>query len=110
MILLPDSLWCSSGECEDKPGSVTWQGQVIGQGVVMVRFQVQLAADVQPGVILSNTVQIREPYGLVLERLASTLVQPAVGPYLTYLPIVTSGLEAGRSVSPFLEPGITSVD
>jgi hypothetical protein len=63
----------------------------------LVRFQAQIAADVQPGAILSNTVQIREPYGLVLERLASTLVQPTAGPYLTYLPIVTSGFaEAGR--------------
>jgi uncharacterized repeat protein (TIGR01451 family) len=97
MILLPVSLWCSSGDCAAEPSSVTWHGQVIGQGVVLVRFQAQIAADVQPGAILSNTVQIREPYGLVLERLASTLVQPTAGPYLTYLPIVTSGFaEAGR--------------
>jgi len=84
--LIPASLWWSSGQGAVDAETVTWQGEVVAQGMVMVRFQMRVGQDVQLGTALRNTALIQDEAGHVVERSASTMVVSVLNPL--YLPII----------------------
>ena len=84
IALVPGSLWWSSGEGGMDAGAVTWHGGIVGQGLVVVRFQVRLNEDLAPGAVITNTMLIQGPRGEIYERSARTVVRrPAL-----YLPLI----------------------
>jgi uncharacterized repeat protein (TIGR01451 family) len=87
--LIPASLWWSSGQGVVDAETVTWHGEIVPQGMVMVRFQMQLGEDVQLGTALRNTALIQDEAGHVVERSASTMVVSLLNPL--YLPIIVVG-------------------
>jgi len=82
--LIPDSLWWSSGAGSADSGTVTWHGEIIAQGMVIVRFEMRIGGDVEPGAVLSNTALIEDHTGNIYERSASTTVYS----YIVNLPII----------------------
>jgi uncharacterized repeat protein (TIGR01451 family) len=86
--LIPNSLWWSSGEGSVDSGAVSWQGEIIAQGMVVVRFQMQVNKDVLPGVSVKNVAFIQDQSGNVHQRSASTDVYPASYTRMLYLPII----------------------
>jgi len=86
--LIPDSLWWSSGQGATDLGTVTWHGEIIAQGMVIVRFQMQIGEDVAPGASLRNTAFIQDRGGNIYERSASTMVLSVMETRMLYLPII----------------------
>jgi uncharacterized repeat protein (TIGR01451 family) len=97
--LIPDSLWWSSGEGDVDAGSVTWHGEIIAKGMVIVRFEMQIGQDVQPGASLSNTALIHDQSGHIYERSANTMIFSAMYARTLYLPII-----AAHASGPALQP------
>jgi uncharacterized repeat protein (TIGR01451 family) len=91
--LIPGSLWWSSGQGSVDSGVVTWVGDVVARGVVIVRFQVQIGAHIAPDTQLVNTVSIEDPLGDIFERSGTTTIFTGPPPQLIYLPVV---LKAAR--------------
>jgi hypothetical protein len=79
-------LWWSSGEGAADSGTVTWHGEIISQGMVVVRFQMQIDEDVELGTSLTNTAFIQDEGGDISERWASTMVVSAIR--RLYLPVI----------------------
>jgi len=88
VALVPGSLWWSSGQGGADTATVSWHGEVLAQSMVVVRFQLQVRADLAYGVRLTNTARIADPLGHVYEPVAETIVlsPPRSGPL--YLPVV----------------------
>ena len=87
--LVPGSLWSSSGEYSAAAESWSWQGDVMGRGLVLVRFQLLVGNDVVPGTLLTNTVWIRDPRGEVYARAVTTTVRPRQSrAHQVFLPIL----------------------
>ena len=84
--LVPASLWWSSGEGSMDLGTVTWRGEIIAQGMVIVRFLMRVGLDVEPGASLSNTAFIQDQAGNIYLHSASTIVYP----HTLCLPIIIS--------------------
>jgi len=57
---IPGSLWASGGEAGYSDGVVTWRGEVIPSGMVLVRFSAQLREDLTSGTKIRNIVTITD--------------------------------------------------
>jgi len=88
VVLVPGSLWWSSGDGASDANSVHWHGDIVAQGLVVVRFQLQVSPDLAYGTRLTNTARISDPAGHVYTPVAETIVlsAPRTGPL--YLPVV----------------------
>ncbi len=86
--LIAGSLWWSSGEGSTDLETVTWHGEIIGRGMVIVRFQVQIDPGVEPDAWLTNTAFVQDQLGNVYERSATTTVYSGAHPGVIYLPVV----------------------
>ncbi len=84
MELIPGSLWWSSGEGHTEAGAVSWNGSIVGQGLVVVRFQVHLSESLAPGAAITNTMLIQGPRGELYERYARIEIRQPV----LYLPLI----------------------
>ena len=84
MSLVPGSLWWSDGQGGEDAGVVTWSGSIVGEGLVVVRFQAHVDASLAPGAVITNTVLIQGARGEIYERTAWTRVQRPV----LYLPLI----------------------
>jgi uncharacterized repeat protein (TIGR01451 family) len=86
MALVPGSLWWSGGDGGEDAGVVTWNGSIIGEGLVVVRFQAHVDESLGFGAVITNTALIQGPRGEIYERTAWTRVhRPAL-----YLPLIRS--------------------
>jgi uncharacterized repeat protein (TIGR01451 family) len=88
VTLVPGSLWWSSGEGGEAAGVVTWHGEIIARGMVLVRLQVRLGQELPAGARLSNSVWIQDQDGRLYERAATTTIHTGAYPYAVYLPLV----------------------
>ena len=70
---MPGSLWASSGQARIEASTVLWQGEVLGQSVVLVRFAAQVGEQALGTVVNTALLRLgdREP----LPRSASLAVQ-----------------------------------
>ena len=70
---VPGSLWASSGQARIEASTVLWQGEVLGQSVVLVRFAAQVGEQALGTVVNTALLRLgdREP----LSRSASLTVQ-----------------------------------
>ena len=81
---VPGSLWASGGEVEYANGVVTWQGEVISSGMVLVRYGALVGGDLSTGFRIRNVATITPQSGQPLERSCSLWV----GSALLSLPLV----------------------
>jgi uncharacterized repeat protein (TIGR01451 family) len=81
---VPGSLWASGGEANYSDGVVTWRGEVIPSGMVLVRFGARLREDLKPGTKIRNIVTITDQSGQWHVRSSRVWVNPV----RSYLPVV----------------------
>ena len=81
---VPGSLWASGGEVDCANGVVTWQGEVISSGMVLVRYGALVRSDLSIGYRIRNVATITPQSGESLERSCSVWV----GSALLSLPLV----------------------
>jgi len=81
---VPGSLWASGGEANYSDGVVTWRGEVIPSGMVLVRFGARLREDLEPGTKIRNIVTITDQSGQRHVRSSRVWVNSV----RSYLPVV----------------------
>jgi hypothetical protein len=83
LAVVNNSAYASSGNVRVAGSRITWEGTVLNQGMVIVRFRARIPSDASPQALLTQATVVDRAN--LTQRFGATLY---IGDYLLFVPIL----------------------